>query len=465
MRPAQSPVQPGEILAGKYRVDRVIGVGGMGVVVQATHLDLAEARAIKFMLPTALSDAELVDRFLREARAASRLKNEHVAHVYDVGRLDNGAPYMVMEYLEGTDLSARLKREGPLHFQEVVFYVLQACEALAEAHASGIVHRDLKPANLFLANQLDTTPLLKVLDFGISKVIGPTGHDSDLTRTDVVLGSPHYMSPEQMSSSRSVDARADIWSLGVILYQLVTGKLPFRGAGITEIVAQVLQGELVLPSQLQPGVPAELDAVIVRCLQRDLERRYATVVELAQALAPFVPTVAPYYLERIQRIAAATPAGILRATGNALPLVPAPGQPLTPRPIQLTPRAGMAPSASGTGTFGATTSPTAPGRARALPIAAVAIVALLAGGVITYFAVPRGPAVGAASAARDTANTATTAPPLVTATATATAAPASASASASASAPPLASASASASASARPAARTGTLDPFGSSRK
>jgi serine/threonine-protein kinase len=453
MKAAQSPVAPGEILAGKYRVERVIGVGGMGVVVVAIHLDLGEPRAIKFMLPAALTDAELVDRFLREARAASRLKNEHVTRVHDVGRLENGAPYMVMEYLSGTDLSARLKRDGPLHYQEAIFYVLQACEALAEAHAAGVIHRDLKPANLFLADQPDGTPILKVLDFGISKVMSEMPDEAHLTRTDVVLGSPHYMSPEQMNSTRNVDARADIWSLGVILYQLVTGRLPFRGAGITEIVAQVLQGVVPPPSQLQPGVPVQLDEVIFRCLERDPSRRYASVLELAQALGPAIPAVAPYYLERIGRIAAATPAGFLRATGNVLPLV---AMPLTPRPVQLTPRPGMAATGSGTGTFGATTAPTHAPHSRALPMAIVGVLALLAGGTLVYYAIPRAP-LPAPTPTRDGVNAASAAP-----TASASTAP-------SASAAPAASATVSAAASARepaPSARPAVrADPFGSSRK
>jgi eukaryotic-like serine/threonine-protein kinase len=284
----QSPVREGEILAGKYRVERVLGMGGMGVVVAATHLDLLELRALKFMLPTALDNAEAVERFLREARAAARLRSEHVARVHDVGRLDTGAPYMVMEYLAGADLGSILKQRGSIPAPEVALYAIQACSALAEAHGAGIIHRDLKPANLFLTRRPDGSPCIKVLDFGISKVSGP-GSDFEMTKTHAVLGSPHYMSPEQMRSARNVDARSDVWSLGVILYKLTTGKAPFRGQNITELIAAVLEGAPPPPSQLRAGLPVALDAVIARCLARKPEARFQSVTELAAALMPFAP--------------------------------------------------------------------------------------------------------------------------------------------------------------------------------
>jgi serine/threonine protein kinase len=301
----EAPVQRGDVLAGKYRVESVLGVGGMGVVVEATHLELNESRAIKFMLPEALENAESVERFLREARASSRLRSEHVARVYDYGRLENGAPYMVMEYLEGTDLRSLLKQRGRVPVAEAVSYALQTCEALAEAHGNGIVHRDLKPANLFLTSRPDGTPCLKVLDFGISKVLG--GGDHEMTRTQAVLGSPTYMSPEQMRSARDVDSRADIWSLGIILYRLVTGRLPFQAEGLTELVAQVLHVPPLPPSSVEPDLPAGLDAVLLRCLQRDLDKRWPDVGELALALLPFGAPEAVRSVERIDRLLASGP--------------------------------------------------------------------------------------------------------------------------------------------------------------
>jgi serine/threonine-protein kinase len=298
MRPV--PVTVGEILAGKYRVESVLGTGGMGAVVAVTHLELGERRAIKLMLPNGLEETESLSRFMREARAASRLKSEHVARVHDVGKLDDGSPYMVMEYLEGSDLRAVVKERGRLPVFEVVDYALQACEALAEAHTMGIVHRDLKPGNLFLTTGPDGTACVKVLDFGVSKVIGAS--ELEMTKTQAVLGSPSYMSPEQMRCARDVDARTDVWALGVICYRLITGELPFRGENITELVTKVLQTSPEPPSKLVPDVPPELDAVLLRCFERELEQRYANVGELAAALMPFAERDARASVDRISRV-------------------------------------------------------------------------------------------------------------------------------------------------------------------
>ena len=302
MPPAQSPYLPGDIVAGKYRVDRQIGAGGMGVVLAATHLDLLETRALKFLSEAALEDAESVERFLREARAASRLKSEHVARVFDVGRLPTGMPFMVMEYLEGADLGAMLKSSSRLSVPVAVNYVMQAMEGLAEAHAAGIVHRDLKPANLFLTFRPDGTECVKVLDFGISKIKSGNAEDIDVTKTHAVLGSPHYMSPEQMESSRDVDARSDVWSLGILLYQLVTGELPFKGKTMTEVVAVVFSKPPIPPSKIVEDIPLELEKVILRCLQHDVNARPQNVGELAKDLEPFAPPGNAPVVERIMRL-------------------------------------------------------------------------------------------------------------------------------------------------------------------
>ncbi|MET0795393.1 MAG: serine/threonine-protein kinase [Polyangiaceae bacterium] len=294
-------VYAGQILGGKYRVDRVLGAGGMGMVVAATHLHLDERIAIKFLLPEALANPEAVARFGREAKAAVKIRGEHVARVIDVGTFDNGAPYMVMEHLDGRDLSSLIHERGALPPSDAVDAILQACEALAEAHALGIVHRDLKPANLFMTRRPDGTPSVKVLDFGISKLTAP-GADHSMTKTTAIMGSPLYMSPEQMTASRHVDARTDIWALGVVLYELLTGRVPFRAETLPEICGLILTAAPAPVRDFSPGVPEGLQAVVLHCLQKDRERRFANVSQVAQALAPFGSRATSRSVERISRI-------------------------------------------------------------------------------------------------------------------------------------------------------------------
>jgi eukaryotic-like serine/threonine-protein kinase len=284
---ALAKVQPGDILADKYRVERVLGQGAMGVVVLAEHIELRERVAIKFLLDTPADSAELAERFLREARAAVRIKSEHVVRVSDVGRLPSGAPYMVMEYLEGEDLSQRLLSGVAVPIDDAVDYVIQCCEAMQVAHRSGIVHRDLKPANLFLTQRHDGSSLIKVLDFGISKVKALDAAQLSLTHTQAMMGSPLYMSPEQMRSSKDVSPSADIWSIGVVLYELLSGELPFMGETFPEVLVKVMSEEPPPLCPLRPEVPAGLEAVVLRCLQKDPADRYATVAHLGVALAPY----------------------------------------------------------------------------------------------------------------------------------------------------------------------------------
>ena len=280
--------KPGDVVVEKYRVDRVLGVGGMGCVVAATHTSLGTPVAIKFLLARAARNPNNIERFQREAQAAARIKSDHVAKVTDVGTLGNGTPYMIMEFLEGEDLSERLKRGG-VAIPEACRYILQACEALAEAHQAGIVHRDLKPANLFLSPHPSGGHRIKVLDFGISKILAEPGvaPGADLTKTSTLMGSPLYMSPEQMMSAKDADARADIWALGVILHELITGIPPFIGGTLPEICSKILTAPPTPLSQALPGAPPNLAAVIARALEKKPDARYPTLAELAVALAPF----------------------------------------------------------------------------------------------------------------------------------------------------------------------------------
>ncbi|GAC1360922.1 MAG: hypothetical protein NVSMB47_13400 [Polyangiales bacterium] len=295
-----APVKVGDVLAGKFRVERVLGVGGMGIVVAAHHLQLDERVALKFLLPHGAGDAQVVARFMREARAAAKIKSEHVARVIDVGTLDGGAPFMVMEFLEGSDLAGVLEQRGPLPVAEVVGWILQACEALAEAHVLGIVHRDLKPPNLFLARRPGRPAIVQVLDFGISKA--PTAEGAR-TRTSAIMGSPLYMSPEQLASSRDVDPRADVWALGGVLHQHVAGAPPFDGATMPEVVARILQSPPIALATRRPDAPPGFAAVIARCLEKDPARRFENVAELARALEPFGdPNVTRVSLERIESL-------------------------------------------------------------------------------------------------------------------------------------------------------------------
>lgn len=293
------------MLGGKFRVERVLGVGGMGVVVAAHHLLLDRRVALKFLLPAVTKQPVAVARFTREAQAAARIQSEHVARVLDVGALETGAPYLVMEFLEGQDLAAEIETRGQQPIPLAIDYVLQAAEAVAEAHALGIVHRDLKPANLFLTKRADGTPLIKVLDFGISKhtlLSGAQAAAPALTQTSSQLGSPAYMSPEQLRSSKDVDARADIWALGLILQELLTGKTAFSVTTLPELHVAILTQPPAPLRRGRPDAPAELELVVARCLEKERERRYRNVAELASGLAPFCAPASLPSVERIGRV-------------------------------------------------------------------------------------------------------------------------------------------------------------------
>ncbi|MBW2523352.1 MAG: protein kinase [Deltaproteobacteria bacterium] len=271
--------QVGELLAGRYRIERVLGVGGMGVVVEATHTGLGEKVAIKFLNRADASDHERMTRFTREAWAAAKIKSEHVARVTDVAQNDDGTAYLVMEYLEGHDLDAQIQR-GPVPPQTAVDYVLQAAEALAEAHALGIVHRDLKPANLFLTHRADGSACIKVLDFGISKFT----RVGAMTKTSSIMGSPLYMSPEQILSSKHVDARVDLWALGVILYELVAGTPPFSGDTLPQLMEEVLNARARPLREAAPHASPALESAIMRSMSQTIDDRYEDLAAFARAI-------------------------------------------------------------------------------------------------------------------------------------------------------------------------------------
>lgn len=278
--------QPGDVIAAKYQVQRIVGAGGMGVVLQATHLQLGQSVAIKLLNVDEATRAEATVRFLREGRAAAALKGDHVVRIYDVGTLDDGLPFIVMEFLHGVDLAELLEIQGQLSVEHAVEYITQATSAIAEAHDNGIVHRDLKPSNLFATQQSDGTNSIKVLDFGISKSMATdTQLEGNLTATRSVLGSPFYMSPEQVRDAKKVDTRTDIWSLGVILQELLTGEPVFNAETLTGICAAIAADAPTPLRERRPDAPTELERVILRCLEKDPGRRFQSARDLLAALA------------------------------------------------------------------------------------------------------------------------------------------------------------------------------------
>ena len=297
-KPIDLGVEIGTVFLNKYRVDAIIGHGGMGVVAECTHLALGERVAIKMLRKDVLLDAEAVERFQREAQAAAKLKSEYVARVSDVGTFEGNIPYMVMEFLEGHDLGQLLEQRGVLPMPWATELIMQTAEALAEAHSLGIVHRDVKPTNLFVTWRPDGSALIKVLDFGISK--SPMGTDMQLTQTQSLLGTPAYMSPEQMRSARLVDWRSDIWSLGSVLYELLEGRRPFEADSFSEMCVKVA---VDAPAPMV-NTPIELQPVILKCLAKSPDQRFATMAELGHALVPFVQDQhqAQRLVERMTRV-------------------------------------------------------------------------------------------------------------------------------------------------------------------
>lgn len=292
----EKDIEPGTVLIDRYRVLRDLGYGGMSWVLCAEHVSLRTKVAIKLLLPELSALPDSPQRFEREALAATRVTSEHVARVLDVGTLPSpgpraGTPYMVMEYLEGKDLG-RLVREGKRFSPaEAIDLVVQAADALSRAHGAGVVHRDVKPSNLFLTARPDGTPLLKVLDFGISKVVEDAAQDNlELTKTTAVMGSAMYMSLEQMRSTKTVDRRTDIWSLGISLYEMLSGSHPWTAESFSELCVKVSLDPPVPLRKHRPDVPEALARVIERAYARKQEERYQSAGQFAQALSPFATT-------------------------------------------------------------------------------------------------------------------------------------------------------------------------------
>jgi serine/threonine-protein kinase len=277
-------LRAGDVLGSKYEVERLLGEGGMGLVVAARHRELGHRVAVKCLHASALGNEGAVVRFEREARAAAALTTEHVARVIDVERLEDGSPYMVMELLEGEDLHTMLRREGALSIVDTVRFASHAADGLAEAHAVGIVHRDVKPSNLFVTRRKKGGPVVKVLDFGIAKNVADST-DRGLTATQALLGSPQYMSPEQVRESKLLDARTDIWALGVTMYECLAGRKPFDAPSMVDLCFAIVQSPPPSLLTLRPDVPPKLEAVVVKCLAKNPDDRYATMSELADQLA------------------------------------------------------------------------------------------------------------------------------------------------------------------------------------
>jgi eukaryotic-like serine/threonine-protein kinase len=367
-------VKVGDSIAGRYVVERSLGRGGMGHVVLARHVDLDELVAVKLVSPQHLAKKDLLARFVREAKIAARIKSEHVARVHDVGTLTDGTPFMAMEYLEGHDLATALS-SGPLSQAQAVDYVLQACEALAAAHALAIIHRDIKPSNLFLARRPDGNKSLKLLDFGISKVVDL--EKQELTGSQAALGSPLYMSPEQLLSARDVDVRSDLYSLGVTFFEMLTGTAPFAAEDVPHSVAKILAGDRPTVRSLNSKIPEALEAVIHRAISVDRNARYDTVAALAHALRSFTDAEGELRIARIQRILAA-----VDQTDPSLNV-------MLPRPARDA-------TASVARSFATSIEPARPRRSW-LPIAAMALLAVV-GGAVWMLRGERTPAPVAATA-------------------------------------------------------------------
>jgi eukaryotic-like serine/threonine-protein kinase len=339
------PITPGELLGGRYRIERVLAEGGMGIIVAAKHLELDETVAIKFLKNEFAANPEIVGRFAREAKAAASIKCQYSATVHDVGTSSEHGPYIVMEYLEGRDLESVLHDDGRLPVARATELIMQAGEAIATAHAQNIVHRDIKPANLFLVRTpSDEVPIIKVLDFGVSKTAltgNVFGGSISLVKTQSLVGSPIYMSPEHIRGYE-VSFQSDVWSLGAVLYELVTGRTAFTGNSITELCAAVLETNPTPITDNVPEVPSGLADAIMRCLEKDPRARWQSVAELIAALAPFAPKRARVCVERA--IAVSKQAGLIPLHFTTPLTIPPPSSTSFPPYVSQPPRGSEVPT-------------------------------------------------------------------------------------------------------------------------
>jgi serine/threonine-protein kinase len=303
--PGPSLPQSGEVIAEKYRIEEPLGEGGMAVVFAAHHLLLDKPIALKILSPDLPRLPQLRERFLIEARAAARVDSPHVARVMDVGTLESGLPYMVLERLEGCDLAELLEVERRLSIGDAVDYVLQALQGLAHAHTLGVVHRDLKPANLFLAHQSDGSAIIKILDFGIAKLSTSDPEEKErpsrATQQGQAVGTPMYMSPEHVRNEKFIDHRTDIWAMGVVLYELLTGHTPFEADGIGETFGAVLNRLPTSARASRPEIPDPLDDAILKCLQQDPDDRFQDVAQFARAIGPYGTGACSFMVDSIEQ--------------------------------------------------------------------------------------------------------------------------------------------------------------------
>src|SRR5690554_2940682 len=271
----------GETIDGRYQIERILGEGGMGLVYQVLHVALNKKFAMKVLRADVSRDAEIIERFKREAQSATAIGNQHIIDISDFGKLPDGSTYFIMEFLEGQDLTAAIEdRDNPIDAKRMIHIGLQLCDALSAAHNAGIVHRDLKPDNIFLITRGKNTDFVKVLDFGIAKA---GGGSSKLTRAGQVFGTPHYMSPEHCSGT-GVDHRTDIYALGVIFYEMLTGQVPFDADNLMGILSKHLYEEPRPLRELAPDVPESLEHIVGRAMAKNVDERYQTMDELAEDL-------------------------------------------------------------------------------------------------------------------------------------------------------------------------------------